>query len=55
MKCLLVGGTWEDAQVEVSEIPPEQVFIGTPPAVYNFDGVVECADGRLAIYTAHES
>ena len=55
VKCLLVGGTWEGAQVEVSEIPPEQVFLGTPPVVYNFSRVVECVDGRLAIYTAHES
>ncbi len=53
MKGVLNGGTWDQAEVEVPEIPLEQVIIGIPPVVYNFSRVVDGEDPPVAIYTAH--
>jgi hypothetical protein len=50
MKGVLTGGMWDQTQVEVAEIPPEYVILGTPSVVYRYARVITEKDEQVVIY-----
>lgn len=52
MKGILTGGTWDQTEVEVPELPPEYVILGTPSVVYRCARVVVAKGERVVVYEA---